>query len=345
MSDRFFASDNASGVHPEVMAAIASANAGHAVGYGDDPWTASATKALGRVFGRKSSVYFVYNGTGANVLGIQSALRAHNAVICTDCSHINVDECGAVERFTGAKLLPVPSPSGRLDPARIEPLLSVSGVPHHSQPRVVSITQATEVGTVYSVDEIRELSRFCRRHDLVLHMDGARISNAAVSLGLGLYEASGKLGVDILSLGGTKNGLMFGEAVVFFRSDLADEFEFIRKQGTQLASKMRYIAAGFEALFATDLWERNARHANEMATYLCERLDTLPEVEVVQPVHANGCFVKLPQSAIPRVRKSFFFYVWDEPLGVVRFMCSYDTTREDVDALVAAIGDAVGGVQ
>ena len=343
MGRRFFASDNNASVHPEVLAAMAAANEGHAVAYGADPWTVAATARLRELFGEASEVYFVYNGTGANVLGMQSALASYHAVICTDCSHINVDECGAVENHTGAKLLPVPAPDGRLDPAKIAPLLAALGVEHHSQPRVISITQSTELGTVYQPEQIREIARICRDHELYLHMDGARLANAAVALGVGLAETSAALGVDILSLGGTKNGLMAGEAVVLFRPELARSFAFIRKQGMQLASKMRYIAAGFSALYGGDLWARSAAHANRMAGLLAAALRELDGVRIVAPVEANAVFLAVPKSAIAPARAESFFYVWDEPAGVVRLMCSHDTTEEDVQSIVDVIRRAVAG--
>ena len=341
MGDRFFASDNSAPVHPEVMAALVAANEGHAVSYGDDRWTREATGALQRLFGGEPSIHFVYNGTGANVLGMQSVLAGYHGIICTDVSHINTDECGAPERYTGAKLLPVPTVDGRLDLDQIASHLHATGIEHHSQPRIVSLTQSTELGTVYASDLVTEISRLCRQNDLILHMDGARIANAAVSLGSDLAGVTRSLGVDILSLGGTKNGLMFGEAVVFFRPELARAFRFIRKQGMQLASKMRYVAAQFNALFAGDLWWRLAAHANAMARMLADEMARIPGVEIVHPVEANAVFARLPLPAIDTVRRQFFFYVWNEAESVVRLMCSYDTQPEDVAQLVATLKTAL----
>ena len=337
MSDRFFASDNSAPVHPEIMEAVLTANEGHAVSYGDDRWTREATGHLKKLFGRRSSVHFVYNGTGANVLGMQAALSGYHGIICTDVSHINTDECGAPERYTGAKLLPLPTKDGRMEGEQILAQLHALGVEHHSQPRIVSLTQATELGTVYHPDLLKEITSLCHRNGLLVHVDGARISNAAVTLESGLNEITGKLGVDILSLGGTKNGMMFGEAIVFLRPGLGDEFRYIRKQGMQLASKMRYVAAQFSALFGGDLWHRLASHANEMARALTVELARIPEVEIVHPVEANAVFARLPRQIIERVQEEVFFYVWDAQESVVRLMCSYDTMPSDVERLVSAI--------
>lgn len=341
MSERFFASDNSAPVHPEVMEALQAANEGHAVSYGDDQWTRDATTKLQKLFGRRSSVFFVYNGTGANVLGMQAALSGHHGIICTDVSHIHTDECGAPERYTGAKLLAVPTEDGRMDPDQILRHLHALGVQHHSQPRIVSLTQSTELGTVYHPEVVKEIARLSHKNGLLVHVDGARISNAAVSLDADLAEITRKLNVDILSLGGTKNGMMFGEAVVFLRPGLEDEFAYIRKQGMQLASKMRYVAAQFSALYGDDLWRRLAAHANEMARTLSVELLRLPAVEIAYPVEANAVFARLPAEIIERVQREVFFYVWDADQSIVRLMCSYDTTLSDVDRLTAAIAGSL----
>ncbi len=337
MRERFFASDNSAPVHSDVVAALVEANAGHAISYGEDRWTTEAVAVLRDLLGGEPAIHFVYNGTGANVLGMQTGLAGYHGVVCTDVSHINTDECGAPERVTGAKLLAVPSVHGRLSPEQILGHLHAVGVEHHSQPRIVSVTQSTELGTVYQPDVVREISRICRRHGLLLHMDGARIANAAVSLGCDLASASRELGVDILSLGGTKNGLMFGEAVVFFRPELAAAFPYIRKQGMQLASKMRFIAAQFTALFGGDLWWRLAGKANGMAQRLRDELSRIPAAEVVYPVEANAVFVRLPPEVVDAVRREVFFYVWDDAASVVRLMCSFDTDADDVANLVGLI--------
>ncbi len=341
MNERFFASDNSAPVHPEVMDALRAVNEGHAISYGDDRWTREATQTLRRLLGRKASVHFVYNGTGANVLGIQAGIAGYHAIICTDVSHIYTDECGAPERATGAKLLPVSTQDGRMRPEQILAHLHAIGVEHHSQPRVVSLTQSTELGTVYETDLVKEIAKVCHKNDLLLHVDGARIANAAVALGRDLGEITSRLGVDILSFGGTKNGLMFGEAVVFLRPGLDEAFKYVRKQGMQLASKMRYIAAQFQALYGTDLWRELASHANEMARTLAAELEDLPDVEIVYPVQANAVFARLPRRIVSQVQDEVFFYVWDDAESVVRLMCSYDTAASDVERLVAAIKRAL----
>jgi threonine aldolase len=337
MSERFFASDNSAPVHPRVMEAMHAANDGHAISYGDEHWTQEATRAIERHFGRKATAFFVYNGTAANVLGIQSAVSGHHAVICTDVSHVNTDECGAPERYTGCKLIALPSADGRIEPDSIVSELHALGVPHHSQPRVVSITQATELGTVYHPDTIRAISSVCRKNGLYLHMDGARIANSAATLGYSLADLTVKAGVDILSLGGTKNGMMYGEAVVLFRKELTPHFAYIRKQGMQLSSKMRYISAQFNALYGTDLWRELAAQANQMASLLAHRLAEVSGVEIVYPVEANAVFARLPEEKIEAARKRKYFYVWEPQQSIVRLMCSWDTTEEDIAELIDAL--------
>jgi len=341
MGDRFFASDNSATVHPAIMEALARANTGHAIGYGEDEVTKEAAAMVRDRFGSRAKAFFVYSGTGANVIGLQSALRSHEGVICTAESHINWDECGAVEKFTGSKLLSVPGDRGRLTGPQVESFLSTRGVVHHTQPRVVSLTQATEMGTVYPVETVREISEICKRHGMYLHMDGARISNAAVSLGIDLAAMTRELGVDILSLGGTKNGLMFGEAVIVWDDELAQRLHFAQKQGMQLASKMRYIAAPFTALFGTDLWRDNAQKANALASELATKVGAIDGAEVVYPVEANGVFVSLPKEVIPLVRDEVFFYDWEPEEGIVRFMVSFDNSPEDIVALEGALRKAL----
>src|SRR5579863_7395679 len=277
---RSFASDNNAGVHPEVLKAIAAANAGHVVGYGDDPYTDSAVRQFKRHFGNDVEVFFVFNGTAANCLGLKALTNSYHAVICAEAAHIYVDECGAPEKFTGCKLIPIPTRDGKLTVGAVGAAYHGIGVEHHVQPRVIAITQSTEVGTVYKEDEIRQLARFAHERDMFLHMDGARIANAAASLGLGLRQATRDLGVDVLSFGGTKNGGMGAEAVVFFDPKLAADFKFYRKQGMQLASKMRYLSAQFEALLKVELWLRNAQHANRMAQLLKRELSKIPQVKL-----------------------------------------------------------------
>jgi threonine aldolase len=327
---RGFASDNNAGVHPAILEAFAKVNDGHVVAYGDDPYTESAVGKFREIFGEETEVFFVYNGTGANVLGLQTLTDSFNAVICSETAHIHVDECGAPEKFTGCKLITIPSEDGKITVDQIEPHLHALGNEHHAQPRVISITEATELGTVYRPEEIRAISRFAHDHRMLVHMDGARIANAAVSLDLGLREITRDTGVDILSFGGTKNGMMFGEAVVFFRKDLARDFRYIRKQGMQLASKMRYIAVQFEALLTDDLWWKNARHANEMAALLAQEVSKIPAITMTQDVESNGVFARLPRQVIPLLQQEYFFYVWDEETSIVRWMTSFDTTEEDI---------------
>ncbi|MGC2186434.1 MAG: low specificity L-threonine aldolase [Terriglobales bacterium] len=327
---RSFASDNNAGVHPEVLQAVAEANRGHAVGYGDDPYTASVLQKFKRHFGSDIAVFLVFNGTAANCLGLKALTHTYHAVICGEAAHIYTDECGAPEKFTGCKLLPVPVTNGKLTVESVRHAYHGIDDPHHVQPRVISITQATEVGTVYQPGEIKALARFAHQRGMFLHMDGARIANAAASLGHSLRQATRDLGVDVLSFGGTKNGAMGAEAVVFFDRKLGHDFLYLRKQGMQLASKMRFISAQFDALFTGDLWHRNAQHANRMARLLQSLLRKIPQVKIVYNVEANGVFAKIPRSAIARLQKRYFFYVWNEQQSVVRWMCSFDTTEQDV---------------
>jgi len=327
---RGFASDNNSGIHPDILKAICDANSGNAVAYGDDAYTEAAVDKFKAHFGEDIEVYFVYNGTGANVLGINTVTEPYNAVICADTAHIHVDECGAPERFTGCKLLTVPVPDGKLSVEKIKPHIHGFGVEHHAQPKVVSITQATEFGTVYRSEEITELSRFVHENGMVLHMDGARLANAAVYLDTEMCSITRDVGVDVLSFGGTKNGMMVGEAIVFLNRKLARNFKYVRKQGMQLASKMRFISVQFDALLSNDLWRKNAAHSNRMAKLLSSEVEKLPGIQITQPVEANGIFAKVPQDKISAMQSERFFYVWNEETSEVRWMTSFDTTKEDV---------------
>jgi threonine aldolase len=337
---RDFASDNNAGVHPEVLAAIAAANVGHVRAYGDDPFTERATAKIKSTFGANTDVYFVYGGTGANVLGLKAVTQPYHAVLCALSSHVYHDECGAPERFTGCKLWPIATPNGKLRSELLEPRLADRGSEHHSQPRVVSITQSTEVGTVYQPEEVRALADFCHAHELLLHMDGARLFNAAASLGTTLSAISSEAGVDVLSLGGTKNGLLGGEAVLFLNGLRAPDFKLIRKQGMQLTSKMRFTAAQFDALFTNELWQRNAAHANAMAQRLAHGLAPITGIRLAQAVEANAVFAHLPTAWIDPLLEHAHFYDWEEPerdgRKLVRLMASFDTTTEDVDAFVLA---------
>jgi threonine aldolase len=340
-SARSFASDNNAGVHPEVLEAIARANQGHVVAYGDDPYTRSAIRKFEEHFGPEIDVFFTFNGTGANVLGLQAINRPYHAVLCSDYAHIYTDECGAPEKHTGCKLIPLPNENGKITLDSVRHAYHGIGDPHHVQARVISITQSTEMGTVYRPEEIQALARFAHEHEMFLHVDGARIANAAASLGLGLRQATRDLGVDVLSFGGTKNGILGGEAVVFFDRRLSRDFLYLRKQGMQLASKMRFIAVQFEALLTDDLWRRSAEHSNRMARLLETELRRIPQVKIIWKVEANGVFAKVPRHAIEKIKTQYFFYMWIEEESVVRWMCSFDTTEEDVKNFAQVIAEAV----
>jgi threonine aldolase len=340
---RSFASDNNAGVHPEVLEAIARANQGHVIAYGDDPYTRSAIARFEEHFGAGIAVFFTFNGTGANVLGLQALNRPYHAVLCSDFAHIYCDECGAPEKHTGCKLIPLPHQDGKITLEAVRHAYHGIGDQHHVQARVISITQATEMGTVYQPEEMQTLARFAHEHEMFLHVDGARIANAAASLGQTLRQATRDLGVDVLSFGGTKNGILGGEAVVFFNRALSTDFLYLRKQGTQLASKMRFIAVQFEALLTNDLWRRSAEHANRMARLLETELRKIPQVRIVWKVEANGVFAQIPPQAIQKIRERYFFYPWIEEECIVRWMCSFDTTEEDVKDFVSAVAEAVKG--
>lgn len=337
MSLKSFASDNASGVHPRILAAMERANAGYARPYGQDPYTGQAKEVFARHFGPDIDMYFVFLGTAANVLGLRAVTRPWHSVVCADVAHINVDECGAPESVTGSKLQAVPSYDGRIRSTDIEPLLHMIGDFHHSQPRVVSITQSTELGTVYSPAQVRALADFAHANGMLLHMDGARLANAAAALDVSLAELTRDAGVDVLSFGGTKNGMMFGEAVIFFNPELSREFNFIRKQGMQLISKMRFIAAQFIEMLHDGLWLENARNANAMARLLADSLRGLPHVEITRPVEANAVFARLSPEHIARLQQDFYFYEWDPVLHEVRWMTSFDTTEADVREFIDAV--------
>jgi threonine aldolase len=329
---RNFASDNNSGILPEVLEAIGRANVGHTVAYGADAVTESAMKKFKEHFGQNIEVAFVFNGTAANVLSIQALTKAYHAVICSDVAHINNDECGAPEKLTGCKLLSVATTDGKLSVESIRSQLKGFDDQHHVQPKVISITQATEMGTVYLPEEVRAIAKLAHDHGMYLHMDGARIANAAASLGLSLKAATVDLGVDVLSFGGTKNGLMLGEAVVFFRPELAKDFKFIRKQGMQLSSKMRFIAAQFEALLSDDVWLKSATHSNRLAKILEAEIRKIPGLEITQKVDANGVFVRIPRKIVAPLQEKSFFYVWNDSGAnpEVRWMTSFDTTEQDI---------------
>jgi threonine aldolase len=339
---RGFASDNNATVHPEIMEAILASNKGHTVGYGDDIYTHRAIEKIKDHFGADTEAFFVFNGTAANVIGLRNMTLSFNSIICAESAHIQEDECGAPEYFTGCKLIPLESADGKITVDAIAPHIKGINFEHHSQPKVVSITQATEMGTVYSIQEIREIADFVHGNNMLLHMDGARIANAAASLGSTLRGVSRDAGVDVLSFGGNKNGAMYGEAILFFRQDLTQWFKYYRKQGMQLASKMRFIAVQFEALLTNDLWKRNAAHANQMARFLADRAGKIPGIKITNKVEANGVFAQIPKDLIPVLQKSYFFYVWDDRRSEVRWMTSWDTTEEDVLNFTDLISKLVG---
>jgi threonine aldolase len=339
---RSFASDNNSGIHPEILKAISAANRGHAVGYGDDPYTQAAIRKFREHFGQDIDVFIVFNGTAANCLSLMALARSFHAVICSESAHIYTDECGAPEKFTGCKLIPIAAPYGKLTVESVSRTYHGIGDQHHVQPRVISITQATEVGTVYRPEEIKALARFAHERKMFLHVDGARIANAAASLGQSLRQATRDLGVDVLSFGGTKNGLMGAEAVVFFDRQLSKDFLYFRKQGMQLASKMRFISAQLHALLSEDLWLKNAQHSNRMAKLLEREATRIPSIEILYQVEANGVFAKVPRPAIAKLQKRYFFYVWNEEDSIVRWMCSFDTTEADVKQFAKFVRQTIG---
>lgn len=336
MHKRGFASDNNSGIHPDILKAINYANTGHVIAYGDDGYTKSAISRIQSHFG-PCEVFFLLTGTGANVLSIYSASNSFNAVICAKSAHINVDECGAPEKFSGCKLLPVSILNGKITIESIATEMHAIGFEHHVQPKVISISQCTELGTVYTTSEIKNIADYAHKNNMYLHIDGARLANAAAYLGTDMKTISADCGVDVLSLGGTKNGLFCAESVIFFRKELAENFKYLRKQGMQLVSKMRYISAQFEVYFEKELWKTNAMHSNLMAKLLFNEVSLLKCVEVVYPVESNAVFVKINPEMIEKLQKHFFFYVWDEENSVVRWMTSFDTTEEDVKEFVRII--------
>ena len=334
LNKRGFASDNNSGVSPEVIDMLQKVNSGHVVGYGDDVYTHEAIALMKKHFGNKAIPFFTFTGTGANVLSIASVNQSFQSVICAHTAHINEDECGAPEKFSGCKLIAIDSPNGKLTPELIRPHLIGFDFEHRSQPGMISITQPTEMGTVYTVDEIKAISALAKKYQLLLHMDGARLANAAVSLNMPFKSFTYSAGVDIVSFGGTKNGLMSAESVIFFNQMHCKNFKFFRKQSMQLASKMRYLSAQFIAYLKIDLWKSNALNANNMAKYLESKVREIPNIHITQNVEANGVFAIIPKDVIEPLRKEVFFYPWNEETGEVRWMASFDTTEQDIDIFV-----------
>jgi threonine aldolase len=341
LTRRSFASDNNAGVHPEIIDAIRNANDGHVIAYGGDPITARAMELFQKHFGSDIAVYFVFGGTGANVLGLKAITQSHHAIFCADSAHVHVDECGAPEKFTGCKLITLPTPDGKLRVEDIKPMMHGIGVEHHVQPHVIQISQVTEMGTVYTREELKALADFAHANGMFLHVDGARLANAAVALDATFKEITADVGVDVLSFGGTKNGMMYGEAVVFFDKNLASDFKYIRKQGMHLPSKMRFISAQFEALLSGDLWRRGAAHANRMAQILGSELAKVPKIKLTQPVESNGVFATIPKEYIPALQEKYFFYVWDDAISEVRFMASFDTGENDIHDFIEYVKQIV----
>ena len=342
-----FASDNHAGVHPEVLEAIAAANAGHAGSYGADPQTARAEELFREHFGDRARGFCLFNGTGANVASVAAVCRPHEAVICTETAHMQVDECGAPEQLAGVKLLTVATEHGKLDAADVGRWDAIRGDEHHVQPRVVSITQSTELGTLYEPGEVRAIADAAHERGMLLHIDGARLANAAVALETTLAAVSTEAGADLVSFGGTKNGLLGADAVVFADRELADGFEFTRKRLGQLASKMRFVSAQFVALLEGDLWRTSAAHANAMGTRLGAAVEPIDGVEVLHPVQVNAVFARLERRAIDKLLAELDgdhpFYVWDASRGEVRWMCAWDTQPEEVDAFADTVAAAVAG--
>lgn len=337
MTSRGFASDNNAGVHPLVLEEINRVNVGHTIGYGNDDYTSKAISVIRSHLGEKAEIFFVFTGTAANVLGITAVTRSWNSVLTAFTAHIEQDECGAPEKFSGCKVLTVDTPDGKITPELLSKHMHGFDFEHHSQPAVISISQVTEMGTVYKPSEIEAIASFAHRHGMLLHMDGARIANAAASLQMPFRSFTTDAGVDILSFGGTKNGMMAGEAVCFLKPGLSDGFKYLRKQGMQLSSKMRFISAQFTAMYGTDLWLKLASHANSMARMLYREISEIRGIEITQPVEANGIFVILPHSVAEELSRHFFFYPWNQETSEYRWMTSWDTTEEDIRQFAALV--------
>lgn len=330
MHKKTFASDNYAGVHPAIMDALLEANRAHEASYGADSYTAAAIQKFREFFGDDIEVYFVYNGTGANVLGLQALTRSFHSILCAELAHINVDESTAPEKFLGCKLVSVPTSDGKMSALDIAARIQRLDDQHHPQAKVVSLSQSTEYGTVYSIEELKSIAAVAKKHGMYFHMDGSRISNAAVSLNADFAAFTRDVGVDVLSFGGTKNGMMFGEAVIIFNPEAGRYMKFYRKQSMQLHSKMRFISAQFLALLSNDLWKQNASHANRMARLLEQELSRISQVEITRPVHANGVFARFPETVVAPLQEEHYFYVWDDRTNEVRLMCSFDTTEAEI---------------
>ena len=334
---RSFASDNNSGIHPQIIQAIIDANQGHTIGYGDDEWTSKADSIFRKIFGEDVQPYYVFNGTGSNATALQVLTRSYNSIICASTAHIYSDECGAPAKATAAVLKPLSTPDGKITPELISSELHGLGVQHHSQPKVISISQSTEMGTVYTAEELKALCDFAHSNNLYVHMDGSRLANACAYLNVGMRELSRDCGIDILSLGGTKNGMMMGEAVIAFHPEWNESLMYYRKQSAQLYSKMRFLSAQYIEYFHDDLWLKNASHSNAMAENLYKQICDLPGVNFTQKVEVNSLFLILPKKAISKMLEHYFFYMWDENTDEIRLVCSWDTTQSDIDAFVECL--------
>lgn len=345
MISRGFGSDNHSGVHPQILEALQKANIGHAPSYGTDQWSEKTISLFQKEFGPEAQVFFVFNGTAANVVSLRAMLAPYESVLCSDMSHLHMDECGAPEFFAGCKLQTLPSAEGKLSLETLKQALIRRGDQHYSQPRVVSLTQPTELGTCYSLQEIRKITEWAHREGLWVHIDGSRLSNAAYALNASFRELTTDLGVDVVSFGGTKNGLMMGEAVLFLNQSLARNFKYIRKQSAQLPSKTRFLAAQFEAYLANGLWREIAGHACEMAEKLYQGLQNIPDYEITASRQSNAVFVKIPKEHVKQLREKYFFYVWDEKTFECRLMTSWDTTLEDIQGFLQKAKDLTGAKQ
>ncbi|MDR0538675.1 MAG: aminotransferase class I/II-fold pyridoxal phosphate-dependent enzyme [Tannerellaceae bacterium] len=334
---RSFASDNNSGVHPLIMEALIKADRDHAVGYGDDPWTEVAVGMLKQVFGPDASPFIVFNGTGANSVALQAVTRPFNSILCAETAHIYVDECGAPARMSGCAVVAIPTPDGKLTPELIQPRLHNFGVCHHSQPKAVYISQVSELGTVYTAEEVRAIADLVHQYGMYLHIDCARIANACARLDCSLKEITGDAGADIISFGGTKNGMMMGEAVISFRPEVCEQIVYFRKQSAQLASKMRYLSAQFVPYLENDLWLENARNANDKAARLAGILSKHSSIRFTQKPESNQLFFTMPAEAARRLAEKYFFYYWNESISEVRLVTSWDTTDDDIDKIAEAL--------
>lgn len=339
---RSFASDNNSGISPEIIEAIASANKDHAVGYGNDEWSRQATAIIDKAFGGGTQVLFTFNGTGSNCVALELCTQSFGMILCADTAHIVIDECGAPGKMTGAAIKTIHTPDGKLTPELLKPYLTGFGEQHHSQPQAIYLSQPTEFGTLYTINELKAITTLAHSHGMNVHMDGARLANACAALGVGLDELTSRCGIDVVSFGGTKNGLMIGECVVVINRNLATNAPYIRKQSAQLASKQRFLACQFTAYLKDNLWLKNAQHANTAATKLRAQLEKLPEIHFTQPTQSNQLFLTLPPQAAKKLAKKQAFFLWNEETTEIRFVTSFDTTAQDIHALVNDVKEALG---